>query len=167
MINLGKASSKTDGKLIKFGPVDSDGNQLSLPEMTTRLIEYPALGFRAEYTFVFDGNRLKLDSMSLIEATKPEKITTYALTKLRIPEVMRDLVYSYNHFLGAKLDTLSLKDTTTLAQYYYAEFACDGSPRKVLMSYMNWSRSNANYHLKKFANAGLIPAERLRYTESS
>lgn len=166
MINLGTAPDTIDGPLVPFGPTDADGFQLSLPAKTTWLVEYtdPDMGFSAEYTFAFDGERLRLNSMKINEPGNPGGyISTDALTRLRIPKILHDVVYHYNSYLPSKLNTLSLKDTTTLAQYYYAEFACDGAPRKSLMEYMDWSRTNANYHITKFAKAGLIPENRLRY----
>jgi len=159
MIIRGKAdNNKKDGKLVYFGP-ESNGDitQLKLPTSSTRLVDYEEHGFSIEYFFTFDGKRLSLSMMTVIRVTNPNGITTKALTELQIPKVMQELVYSYNPSLDI---SARRKDRTTehLVQAYLAEYACSGSPRRAVIERTGWSRSNANFHLKKLAKAELIPA---------
>jgi hypothetical protein len=99
--------------------------------------------------------------MSIFELTAKEGLSTRALTQLRIPEVMQGIVYEYNPVLATTVKR-GVKTPGVLAQIYWAEFVCNGSPRKAVMEYMGWSRTNANYHLTKLEKAGLIPADRSR-----
>lgn len=160
MIIQGKADrTKRDGKLIYFGP-ESSGSiaQLKLPAFATRLVDYEEHGFSVEYTFLFDGARLNLGAMNIIRVINPNGISTKSLTELQIPKVMQELVYSYNPTLDV---AARRKDRTTedLIQAYLAEYACSGSPRRAVIERTGWSRSNANFHLKKLAKASLIPSD--------
>ena len=150
-----------EGKKIPFGPDTDDVIQLELPKIVTRSVDYEDLGFKVDYTFAFDGRTLKLDSMSIFELTAKEGLSTRALTQLRIPEVMQGIVYEYNPVLATTVKR-GVKTPGVLAQIYWAEFVCNGSPRKAVMEHMGWSRTNANYHLTKLEKAGLIPADRSR-----
>lgn len=150
-----------EGKKISFGPDTDDVIQLELPKIVTRSVDYEDLGFKADYTFTFDGRNLKLDSMTVFEVTTEEGLSTRALTQLRIPEVMQGIVYEYNPILSATVKR-GEKTAGVLAQIYWAEFVCNGSPRRAVMDHMGWSRTNANYHLTKLSKAGLIPADRDR-----
>jgi len=147
-------------KVIPFGPVASDGYQLSLPERVTATVDYS--NFKVDYTLFFNGERMVVESVNISGVDDQGFVSTRDLTQLNIPKVIRDVVYKYNSDFGGRLDTLALKDRITLAQYYFLEFTCDGSPRKALMDYMDWSRTNANFHITKYAKAGMIPADRVR-----
>jgi DNA-binding transcriptional ArsR family regulator len=148
-----------EGKRIPFGPAMKKSSQLSLPAISTRVVEYPEFGFTAEYTFTFDGNKLKLDSMAIFEVLSPAGLSTDNLTKLQIPAVMREMVYAYNPILQTVIEN-KLTSDNAISQIYWAEYVCTGSPRKAVMNQLGIARSTANYHLKKLATAGLVPAER-------
>lgn len=159
-----KGKTGHEGKRVSFGPDNGKTTVvLELPEIARRLVEYPDLGFSAEYVFTFNGDRLKLDSMNIFEVLSPNGVSTQALTKLYIPDVMREMVYAYNPVLAHDIKS-KVSDEYTLAQMYWAEYVCNGSPRRTVMEVTGWSRSNANYHFKKWSDAGLIPASEDRST---
>lgn len=159
MIIRGKADgTKKDGPLVYFGP-ESNGDivQLKLPAASKRLVDYDEHGFSVEYMFLFNGEKLSLVTMNVIRVINPNGISTKALTELQIPKVMRELVYAYNPTLdvAARNKNRTVED---LVQAYLAEHACSGSPRRAVIERTGWSRANANFHLKKYAKAELIPA---------
>ena len=47
-----------------------------------------------------------------------------------------------------------------LAQLYWFEFVGWGSPRASIMSYMGWSRANANFHIKRINKLFPLPGAR-------
>jgi hypothetical protein len=142
--------------MIEFGPADSRSRRLSLPESVAKVVTYKELDLEVRYQISFTGERLRVES---IEVSGASGITTAALTKLKIPEILRSLVYEYNpwlHNLIASGDT----NKVSLAQLYWAEYACQGSPRLVVKNQIGKATNTTNYHLRKFEASGLIPKDR-------
>ena len=142
--------------MIEFGPADSGSRRLSLPESVTRVVKYKELDLEVKYQISFNGERLRVDSMEVLGASG---ITTAALTKLKIPKLLRSLVYEHNpwlHSLIASGDT----NKVFLAQLYWAEYACQGSPRLVVKNQIGKSTNTTNYYLRKFEASGLVPKDR-------
>lgn len=142
--------------MIEFGPADSGARRLSLPESVTKVVTYKELDLEVKYQIIFTGERLRVESM---EVSGASGITTAALTKLKIPEILRSLVYEYNpwlHNLIASGDT----NKVSLSQLYWAEYACQGSPRLVVKNQIGKSTNTTNYYLRKFEASGLVPKDR-------
>jgi hypothetical protein len=142
--------------MIEFGPADSGSRRLSLPESITRVVKYKELDLEVRYQIRFNGERLRIDSMEVLGESG---ITTAALTKLKIPKLLRSLVYEYNpwlHSLIASGDT----NKVSLAQLYWAEYVCQGSPRLVVKNQIGKSTNTTNCYLRKFEASGLVPKDR-------
>ena len=145
-------------KNIFFGPVGHRGRQLALPETITKVVSYRELDLEVKYHINFDGERLRVVSM---EVSSEYGVGTAALTKMKLPDMLRELVYERNNWLH---EILSSGDTTkvSLAQLYWAEYVCQGSPRLTVQKQIGKARNTTNHHLKKFEAGGLLPKDRAR-----
>jgi hypothetical protein len=81
---------------------------------------------------------------------------------LALPAVIRAIAIEVvpNAELWAHLDSsdiLKHEGQTFLAQVYWFEHISWGSPRGSIMAYMNWSRTNANFHISKIARKFPLP----------
>jgi DNA-binding transcriptional ArsR family regulator len=143
---------------IYFGPKNTKGRleQLRLPETTIKTVKYGALDLEVEYLIKFTGERLMVSS---IKAHSDSGIATADLTKLEIPKILRDLVYEYNPELISVVASGDV-DKNSLAQLYWAEYACFGKPRELFRRQLGIARNTANYHLKRLETVGLVPKDR-------
>jgi len=144
--------------MIEFGPADSRSRRLRFPESVTKVAIHKELDLEVRYQITFDGERLRVKSMEVISEYG---VSTAALTKMKLPDMLRDLVYDYNPWLR---DIVASGDTSkvSLAQLYWAEYVCLGSPRLTVQRQIGKARNTTNHHLKKFEAGGLIPKDRIR-----
>lgn len=150
-----------DGQRIEFGPFDQEsGTQQSIPSTLTRRVIYPELGVSALIECIFTGDRLEVQSLSVQNSGK--FVSTKVLTQLALPSVIRAIAMEVipNARIWASLDSneiLKKEGPTFLAQVYWFEHVSWGSPRGSIMNYMNWSRTNANFHISKIARNFPLP----------
>ena len=140
---------------VYFGPKNSGGSldQLRLPELATKTVEYKESGIKVECELKFDGTRLFVSSTTVSSISG---VSTADLTRLKLPKVLREYVYEHNPEL---LDLIKNKDVDklSLGQLYWAEYVCGGAPRDVVMTQLGVARTTANYHLTKLSKAGHLP----------
>jgi hypothetical protein len=150
-----------DGKPVDFGPFDQEtGTQQSIPSSLSRRVIYPELGVSAVVECVFTGDRLEIERISVENNGK--FVSTKVLTQLALPAVIRAIAIEVvpNAKLWAELkpnQDFKLEGPTFLAQVYWFEHISWGSPRGSIMSYMGWSRTNANFHISKIARDFPLP----------
>ena len=148
-----------DDEFVPFGPLEpSLGRTLQAPKNLVARVSYPAWGCTMEIHGAFFESRLGLERI-VLEATNPkERTINSTLTQsLEISKVMREI--SLRAFPESEIwaDRKSqdrgpqLNSDEFLAQIYWFENATWGKPRMALMNYMNWSRTNANWHIKRLA----------------
>jgi hypothetical protein len=144
--------------MIEFGPADSGSRRLSLPESVAKVVTHKELDLEVSYQIRFDGERLRVYSMEVISEYG---VGTAALSKMKLPNMLRDLVYEYNPWLR---DIVASGDTSkvSLAQLYWAEYVCLGSPRLTVQRQTGKARNTTNHRLKKLEAGGLIPKDRTR-----
>jgi hypothetical protein len=144
-----------DGRIVTFGPFDPDtGATLTIPATFTRRVSYPAIGLAAILECVFTGDRIEVESIKIERVEK--FISTKVLTQLALPAVIREIAEDAipNSNRWAKLNAATdnkAENPEFLAQIYWFEHVSWGSPRGSIMTYMNWSRTNANFHITKFS----------------
>ena len=150
-----------DGKAVDFGPFYPEtGTQQSIPSSLTRKVVYPELGVSAMVECVFTGDKLEIQRISVENNGK--SVSTKVLTQLALPAVIRAIAVEVvpNAKLWAELKSnqeFKLEGPTFLAQVYWFEHISWGSPRGSIMSYMSWSRTNANFHISKIARHFPLP----------
>lgn len=148
------ASKQKDGKLVQFGPLDTEtGWTMAIPEHLTRNVYYPQMKLEITLDCVFSGERLEITLMTI--EGRGGFVSTRDLTQLALPAVMREIAISavpdsQRWSNPASADDLSRPEGYGyLAQMYWFEYVGWGTPRANIMAYMNWSRANANFHIKK------------------
>ena len=150
-----------DGKTVTFGPTDPEtGVTLSLPATFTRRVSYPGHGLAVILECVFTGDRIEVESLKIERVAK--FISTKVLTQLALPAVIRAIAEDAipNSSRWASLNSTSdnkAENAEFLAQIYWFEHVSWGSPRASIMAYMNWSRTNANFHISKFSKNMPMP----------
>jgi len=146
-------------KFIQFGPLEqSMGLALKAPEKLIARVSYPSWGCTMEVHCAFLDARLGLERI-VLEATNPtERTINSTLTQsLEISKVMREIcltTFPQSEIWADRSSQdlgLHLNSDEFLAQIYWFENATWGKPRMALMNYMNWSRTNANWHIKRLA----------------
>lgn len=146
-------------KFVRFGPSEpSLGFGLEAPEKLLTRISYPAWGCILELYCVFLNSRLGIERI-ILEATNPtDRTINSSLTQnLEISKVMREVCLTSFPKSEVWADRSSqdrgphIASDEFLAQIYWFENATWGKPRLALMNYMNWSRTNANWHIKRLA----------------
>jgi hypothetical protein len=156
-----ESAGVADGKPVEFGPFDHEtGTQQSIPETLTRRVIYPELGITALVECILTGDKLEIQTICVQNSGK--FISTKVLTQLALPAVIRAIAIEVvpNAELWAHLDSsdiLKHEGQTFLAQVYWFEHISWGSPRGSIMAYMNWSRTNANFHISKIARKFPLP----------
>lgn len=161
-----------DGALVAFGPIDPQtGWRLQIPGTLTRKVVYPALRLEIFLDCVFSGDRLEISKLT-IEGLDAY-IATRDLTQLALPAVMAEIVaksvpdaerWSSQLELG---NPNRLNGPGYLAQLYWFHHAGWGAPRAAIMSYMSWSRANANFHIKKIGKLFPLPGSHAGSSGSS
>jgi hypothetical protein len=150
-----------DGDFVDFGPFDQkSGLQARIPSKLTRRVKYPELGVVALVECVFTGDRLEIQSICV---QKDEKyLSATALSQLSLPAVVREIALQV--VPSAKLWVVSddnqdqrSRGPIFLAQVYWFEHISWGSPRGSIMKLMNWSRTNANFHISKISREVELP----------
>lgn len=150
-----------DGELVNFGPFDQEtGTQQSIPTSFSRRVIYPELEVAAIVQCLFTGDKIEIQSIQVENNGK--FVSTKVLTQLALPSVIRAIAIEVvpNSSLWAKLDPnqeFKLEGPTFLAQVYWFEHISWGSPRVSIMNYMNWSRTNANFHILKISSNLPLP----------
>jgi hypothetical protein len=149
---------------IYFGPKNTGSvlEQLRLPEITTKTVEYRDSQLRVDYLIKFDGERLAVSSMKIHSDLE---ILTADLTKLEIPKILRNLVYEHNPELVSVIASRNV-DKLSVAQLYWAEYVCMGKPRELFRKQLGLSTNGANARLRKLATLGLVPEDRERQRAS-
>jgi len=159
-----------DEAVVQFGPLDPEtGIRLSIPRRLSRKVSYPDLNLQVFLSCAFSGERLEIEKMA-IEA-KGSYVASRDLTQLSLPHVMYAIVSGAvpeakalnRHVDGDKLD--KPEGPAFLATLYWFEHAGWGAPRARIMSYMDWSRANANFHLKKISLNFPLPGARSGQTQ--
>jgi hypothetical protein len=146
-------------KFIAFGPKDPElGISLMAPVKLSAVVAYEDWECTLRISCVFQDSKLGLERV-VIDANNPQKrtINTSLTQNLEIPKIMREL--SLRVFPNsANWANRSSQDSGPhassdqfIAQIYWFENATWGKPRLALMNYMNWSRTNANWHIKRLA----------------
>jgi hypothetical protein len=140
---------------IYFGPKNSGTKleQLRLPEVGTKTVEYKELGLRVDFRISFAGDTLVVSS---IELHNPEGVSTKSLSQLEIPKYVREYVYDHNPELYSLIKSKAT-DQISLSQLYWAEYVCNGAPRLAFQNQLGIARSTANFHLTKLTKLGLVP----------
>jgi hypothetical protein len=152
---------KPDGKSVVFGPYDQEtGTQQSIPSRLTRRVVYPELEVAAVVECIFTGDKLEIQSLDV--QSNGKFVSTKVLTQLALPSVIRAIALEVvpNAKLWAELKAdkqVKPVDPIFLAQVYWFEHISWGSPRGSIMTYMNWSRTNANFHISKIARNFPLP----------
>lgn len=150
-----------DGKRQDFGPDNPQmGTQASIPSTLTRKVIYPELEVSALIECVFTGDKLEVQSLNVQNNGK--FVSTKVLTQLALPAVIRAIALEVvpHAKLWVNLDTNEYPKNdspTFLAQVYWFEHVSWGSPRGSIMRYMDWSRTNANFHITKIAKLHALP----------
>jgi hypothetical protein len=149
---------------IYFGPKNTGSvlEQLRLPEITTKTVEYRDSHLRVDYLIKFDGKHLSVASMKIHSDLE---ILTSDLTKLEIPKIMREIVYENNPELLSVIANRDV-DKFSVAQLYWAEYVCMGKPRELFRKQLGLSTNGANARLRKLATLGLVPEDRERQRAS-
>ena len=162
-------------KFVQFGPLEpSLGLALIAPEKLTARVSYPSRGCTMEIHCSFFDARLGLARI-VLEATNPsERTLNSTLTQnLEVSKVMREICLKTFPQSEVWADRRAqdngphLNSDEFLAQIYWFENATWGKPRLALMNYMNWSRTNANWHIKRLANSPLIGMPGLHAKDAS
>ncbi len=155
-------TKEKDGKLVPFGPFDSEtGWAMQIPERLSRIVYYPRLKLEIVLDCVFSGERLEIALMTI--EGKGGFVTTRDLTQLGLPAVMGEIARgavpdSARWSKPASAKALNRPEGYPyLAQMYWFEYIGWGSPRANIMTYMNWSRANANFHIKKINSNFPLP----------
>lgn len=140
---------------IYFGPKNSGTKleQLRLPEVGTKIVEYKDLGLRAEYLLSFTGDTLVVSSINLHNSGG---VSTKNLSQLEIPKYVREYVYDHNPEIYSLIKSKAT-DQISLSQLYWAEYVCNGAPRRAFQDQLGIARSTANFHLTKLTKLGLVP----------
>jgi hypothetical protein len=160
--------SKPDGDFVSFGNVDPKSDlRLRVPRAFQRIVTYSDLQLRLTLDCEFSGERIEIDKMLVESAGK--YIASRELTQLRLPHVIRTLALEViPQAQEWTIETRHEKDKTWeslkhsvsdgfLAQMYWFEHVSWGAPRASLMSYMGYSRTTANAHIKKIAKEFTLP----------
>jgi len=152
-------TNSVDGELVEFGPLDQvEAKKLAIPASLTRVVSYPELSLVIELSCTFTGDRIEITKM-VIESSG-SFIATRDLTQLALPAVMRAI--ALESIPGSSYWTSPSNDSVTenrafLAQLYWLEHVSWGSPRATIMTLTSWSRTNANWHIKKLAKEFELP----------
>jgi hypothetical protein len=156
------AAKQKDGKLVQFGPLDPEtGWTMMIPEHLTRIVFYPQMKLEITLDCVFTGERLEITLMTI--EGRGGFVSTRDLTQLALPSVMREIVVgavpdAHRWSNPASADNLNRPEGYGyLAQMYWFEYAGWGTPRANIMTYMDWSRANANFHIKKINRNFSLP----------
>lgn len=156
-------SESSQGPLVAFGPRDpSSGRQLQILGDSEWVIKYKKPKLRVTVRCVFSDQRLEISQL-LINGEQGSFLSSRDLTQLNLPAVLREIGLSAvadSDYWNVGLKKTKLESRTNseyLAQVYWFEYATWGSPRQVLMDYLNVSRTTANSHIRKFANQLPLP----------
>ncbi len=150
-----------DGARVEFGPLDQEtGTQQSIPRTLTRKVTYPDLEVSAVVDCIFTGDKIEIQSITV--QNDGTFVSTKVLTQLALPAVIRAIAIETvpNSELWANVGTnpvARFEGPSFLAQVYWFEHISWGSPRGSIMTYMNWSRTNANFHISKIARHIALP----------
>jgi hypothetical protein len=159
-----------DGELVDFGPFDQEsGSQASIPAQLTRKVTYPELGVIALFECVFTGDRLEIQGISV--ESNGKFVSATAMSQLSIPAVIREIAVqavpnSKIWALAGSGQQRRYEGQTFLAQVYWFEHISWGSPRASIMKYMNWSRTNANFHISKISREVELPGAHSKKAET-
>lgn len=145
------------GPLVALGPRDpSTGLQLQVPSVSEWEVAYSAPDILVTIECVLLDNRLEISKLT-VRSEVGSFLTSRDLTQLNLPSVLREIglraVPNADHW-NASLEANKLERRTNseyLAQLYWFEYLTWGSPRQVLMDYLQVSRTTANSHIRKFA----------------
>lgn len=161
-------------KFIQFGPVEpTQGLVLRAPEQLIAKISYPFWGCTMEVHCAFLDSRLGLERL-VIDAANPNDrtINSTLIQNLEISKVMREICLRSFPQSEIWADRTSqdrgpqLDSDEFIAQLYWFENATWGKPRLAIMNYMNWSRTNANWHIKRLAKNKAIGMPGIHASES-
>jgi len=156
---------RKDGPMVYFGPLDPEtGLRCQIPRELSRLVIYPALGLEVQIDCTFSGERLEIERLTI--ESNSSYLASRDLTQLALPQVMNKVVSTV--VPEARAIEKQIKSTLLdkpdgpafLAQLYWFEFVGWGSPRVSIMSYMGWSRANANFHIKRINKLFPLPGAR-------
>lgn len=156
--------------MVAFGPFDQEsGSQASIPAQLTRKVTYPELGVIALFECVFTGDRLEIQRISV--ESNEKFVSATAMSQLSIPAVIREIAIQAvpNSKLWALVglgQQRRYEGQTFLAQVYWFEHISWGSPRASIMKYMNWSRTNANFHISKISRELELPGAHSKKAEA-
>jgi hypothetical protein len=154
----------SQNKMVQFGPFEPTlGLVLKAPDKVRAKVAYPSWGCTMELSCAFFDSRLGLERITLEASNPKERTINSTLTQnLEISKVMREICLKTFPQSEIWADRSSqdkgpqLDSDEFIAQLYWFENATWGKPRLALMNYMNWSRTNANWHIKRLAKNPLI-----------
>lgn len=155
------AGTTLDGPLVEFGPTDPNtGLALKMPSHFSRRVHYESLGIVATFGCIFEGDKIELAELHL--ASDGRYISTKALTQLALPSVISalalEVIPGAAHWTQESLPQSVMREPSNyLAQVYWFEHVSWGGPRARVMALMNWSRTNANFHISKWAKQHPMP----------
>lgn len=156
------ATQKQDGALLVAGPrMDNLSRQLLVPAKMSRRVSYGEALPTAVLDLVFTGDRIEI--VKIVVDAGEDYVTTQFLTHLSLPKVIRqvalDSIPDSSHWMTDSSQVgIGLDSYDYLAQLYWFEHLSWGAPRNAVMRYAGWSRANANWHLRRMAELGLLPA---------
>lgn len=151
-----------DGELVAFGPFDTQFQaQLKIPRTMARVVKYKDFPLDALVELVFTGEKIEIVRLTL--SGRDGYVATGNLVKLALPAIIREIAEQ----AIPNADYWSLKSSTSkpsgpdaeayMAQLYWFEYATWGSPRGAIMEYGDWSRTNANWRIRKIAGSETLP----------
>lgn len=106
-------------------------------------------------------NRYEIVDMRLQSEGNAVPISTSFLTKLSLPQVIRQIaVDAIPHSSYWTSPPAELTDDY-LAQLYWFEHVTWGTPRMALMDVTGWSRSNTNHHIRRIEKVFELPKEKV------
>ena len=154
-----------DGPMVQVGPVMPHGqSQLQVPTHLTRRVFYGEGDPVVEVSIAFSGERLEVVALKATATTG--SITSLFLTQLALPKAIRqiaiDVVPNGSLWtLDEREGGMGLESSDFLAQLYWFEHLSWGSPRGAIMKYMGWSRTTANWHIRKVEKVFPLPGRKL------
>lgn len=156
----GKAAQ---GRLVALGPVDPDsGRQLQIPSESEWSVRYRKPDIAVSIGCVLVDGRLEISKLT-VESEPGGILTSRDLTQLNLPAVLREIglrAVPNSDYWNTSLKATKLERRTNpeyLAQVYWFEYLTWGSPRQVLMDYLQISRTTANSQIRKFAKQVPLP----------
>jgi hypothetical protein len=135
--------------------------KLLVPESLTRIVSYGSEFPSLEVDLIFFHGRYEVKNLNVLGGKAA--VSSHFLTRLALPKLIRqiavsaikDSAYWTTDRPSGMIDPAEIDDY--LVQLYWFEHLSWGKPRRAVMEHMFWSRSSANYHLRRIAKSYYLP----------